>query len=428
MSSAENPPLHLSPPGLERSPTVFRIPLRALALLLLLAVAAQAETRTIARCGKGYLEEIDGYKVLHLKGTPYEMGYQQGALLKQDVNELVRFLFDVKAKEFNEEIKLEVGGLGIKPDARGVIRMITQIQKPHVPARFYEEMRGLADGSGVAFDEIVAANFIPELFHCSGFALAGKATKDGTLYHGRVLDYGCDWRLQEHAVLVVAEPEGKIPFVNVSYAGFIGSVTGMNARQVAVGEMGGAGLGKWNGTPMSFLVRMVLEEADDLDEGIALFRDTPRTCQYFYVLSDGKSGQAVGMEASHQVFSLVRMGESHDLLPEAVPDAVLLSAGDRYKLLVERTRAGHGQIDAEQALRLMDRPVAMKSNLHNVLFEPRGGKLWVANASKDGQPAATQPYHAFDFPALLRHEPATTAPEIPLPARPAADSSGAGGR
>ena len=60
---------------------------------------AVGETKTVARCGQGFLEEVDGYKVLHLKGTPYEMGYQQGALLKDDINELVRFLFDVKAKE-----------------------------------------------------------------------------------------------------------------------------------------------------------------------------------------------------------------------------------------------------------------------------------------------------------------------------------------
>ena len=110
--------------------------------------------------------------------------------------------------------------------------------------------------------DIIVANFIPELFHCSGFALSGSATKDGTLYHGRILDYGCDWRLQEHAVLTVAEPRGKIPFVNVTYAGFVGSVTGMNAERISIGEMGGRGMGHWDGVPMAFLVRMVLEEAD----------------------------------------------------------------------------------------------------------------------------------------------------------------------
>ena len=43
----------------------------------------------------------------------------------------------------------------------------------------------------------------------------------------------------------------------------------------------------------------------------------------------------------------------------------------------------------------MDRPVAMKSNLHSVLFETTTTRFWVANASKDGKPAAEQPYHAF---------------------------------
>lgn len=400
--------------------------MRCLGLVFLLGSLAAplcAETKTIARCGNGFLEEVNGYRVLHVKGTPYEMGYQQGALLKNDVHDLVRFLFDVKAKEFSEQLKLDVGPLGsLKPDAKAIITMITQIQRPYVPERFFEELRGLADGSGVPYQDIVAANFIPELFHCSGFALGGSATKDGTLYHGRILDYGCDWRLQEHAVLTIAEPEGRIPFVNVSYAGFIGSVTGMNAKHVAIGEMGGGGLGLWKGTPMALLVRMGLEEASTLDEAIAIFRDTPRTCEYYYVISDGKSGQAVGMEASAKTFSLVKMGESHEKLPTAVKDAVLLSAGDRYQELVKRVQAGFGQFDADTARHLMDRPVAMKSNLHSVLFEPRSTKLWVANASTDGQPAATQPYHAFQLTELLAHAPETAAPALPAP--PTVDASG----
>ena len=63
--------------------------------------------------------------------------------------------------------------------------------------------------------------------------------------------------------------------MNVTYAGFIGSVTGMNARQVAIGEMGGRGLGQWAGTPMALLLRMALEEAGDLDAAIAVFRTAP---------------------------------------------------------------------------------------------------------------------------------------------------------
>jgi hypothetical protein len=376
-------------------------------LAILAAIPVRAgESRTVARCGAGFLEEQDGQRILHLAGTPYEMGYQHGALLKEDVHALVRFLLDVKAKD----LKFELGELKLKPDAKLLISSIAAAQKKFIPDWYYEELRGLADGSGVSYQEILICNFIPELFHCSGFALSGKATKDGTLYHGRILDYGCDWRLQEHATLIIARPAGKIPFVNVGYAGFIGSVTGMNARQVAIGEMGGGGLGHWAGVPMAILLRRVLEEANTLDEGMAIFRDNPRTCEYYYVLSDGKTGRAVGMEGSWNVFTTIGMGESHAKLPEPVADAVLLSAGDRYTELVRRVKAGYGGFDAASARALMDRPVAMKSNLHSVLFEPRSTKLWVAHASKEGAPAVTQRWHAFQLTELLEHEPETPAP------------------
>lgn len=391
-----------------------------LSVVVLASPSASAETKTIARCGQGFLEEVDGYKVLHLKGTPYEMGYQQGALLKDDVREQVRFLFDVKAKE----LKADVGGLQLLNPKRA-IGGIAATQKKYVPERFYEELRGLAEGAGLPLQDAIDANFIPEMFHCSGFALSGSATKDGTLYHGRILDYGCDWKLQDHAVLTIVEPEGKNAFVNVTYAGFIGSVTGMNAKQISIGEMGGRGLGHWDGVPMAFLVRMALEEASTLDEAVAIFRDHPRTCEYYYVIADGKTGQGVGMEASWNTFGVIKMGESHSKLPVAVKDAVLLSAGDRYKELVKRVQAGHGTFDADSARRLMERPVAMKSNLHSVLFETKTYRMWVANASKDGKPASTQPYHAFQFSELLTHKADPSAQEIPLPARARANAAAA---
>ena len=131
-------------------------------------------------------------------------------LLRDDIRENVRYLFDVKGKE----LKVELGGIKLL-DPKRVIAGIVAQQKKYVPGRFFEEMRGIADGSGVDEKDVIVANFIPELFHCSGFALSGKATKDGTLYHGRILDYGCDWKLQEHAVLTVAEPVGKIPFLTL---------------------------------------------------------------------------------------------------------------------------------------------------------------------------------------------------------------------
>ena len=372
------------------------------------AAEPTAESRTIARCGQGWLEEIDGYPVLHLKGTPYEMGYQHGRLMREHVRENMNYLLNVKGKT---EL-VAWGPVKVRP--AHIINTIIEVQKPFVPPAYFEELKGLAAGAEISEHDARVGNFIPEMFHCSGFALMNSATENGRLLHGRVLDYAIDWKLQEHAVVMVCEPDGKLPFVNVSYAGFIGSVTGMNNKGISIGEMGGRGLGHWEGVPMSFLVREALQNGDTFDKAIATFRDSPRTCQYFYVVADGAARKAVGMEASWDRFELVQPGTSHPLLPRPVKDCALLSAGDRYNHLVDRVEAGHGKFSPQSALRLMDQPVAMKSNLHNVLFEPESTNFWVANASVAGRPAAEQPYQSFNLKELLSRRPSGDVAEFKL--------------
>ena len=389
----------------------------ALTLFAFVFTATAANAQTIARCGKGWLEKIDGYHVLHLKGSPYEMGYQHGALLKESARKNMYNLLKVKG----EKALVELGGLKVKP--KHILKTIIKIQDKYVPKQYFEELDGLAAGAGVSVENTRTLNFIPELFHCSGFAIMNSATKDGTLYHGRVLDYAVDWGLQEHAVIIVAEPDGGIPFVNISYAGFIGCVTGMNAKSVSVGEMGGRGLGHWKGVPMAFLVREALQKGKTLDDAIAVFRDNPRTCQYYYVIADGKSNKAVGMEASWNKFTVIKPGVKHPLLPTPVKDCALLSAGSRYKELVRRVQSGHGKFTAKTALQLMARPVAMKSNLHNVLFEPKTTRFWVANASKDKKPAATQKYYRFQLTELLKRKPSGGGKVIPFVGRTASTTA-----
>ena len=57
---------------------------------------ATGEHHVLAREGNGRLEEVDGTKVLVLKGTPEEMGHQHGVLMKEEIHRLVeQILFGV---------------------------------------------------------------------------------------------------------------------------------------------------------------------------------------------------------------------------------------------------------------------------------------------------------------------------------------------
>jgi len=178
----------------------------------------------------------------------------------------------------------------------------------------------------------------------------------------------------------------------------------MNAKQITVGEMGGRGEGQWDGMPMSFLMRKVMEQANTLEEAVNLFKNTPRTCEYYYVVSDGKSIDGRGLACWPDKMLIIEPGKSYELLPEAIEDAVLMSAGDRYKNLAQLVKDNYGKINVDTALDLMNRPVAMKSCLHRVLFKPQDGQFWVSNAasaSEGNYQACYQPYYQFDFNRLL---------------------------
>jgi hypothetical protein len=249
-------------------------------------------------------------------------------------------------------------------------------------------------------ETVEVLNVFPELFHCSGFAVFGSATVDGKMYHGRVLDYMTTIGLQDACTTFIVRPEGLIPFANVGYAAFIGSVSGMNAEKISLGEMGGRGEGLWDGAPMATLMRRALEECDSLAEVQELWRTSPRTCEYYYVFADGETNDAVGVAATPESIEFIKPGQSHERLGEGIRDTVVLSAGSRLTELRRRVQEQHGKLNTELAQWLMSRPVAMESNLHNVLFVPADGVLYVANASHT-KPAAEMPYVKIDLRGLL---------------------------
>jgi len=347
--------------------------------------------RTDRHEGKGRLVVRDGQRLAMLQGSAYEIGYQHGRLLRREARRV-------------SDGALYVVGLYYSLAQRrwflDEIRSAFRRLEPHIPPEYLEEMKGLADGAGLELEEVQLTNVFPALFHCSGFALFGRATADGSLYHGRVLDYMTEVALQREAVVFVVRKDGAIPFANVGYAGFIGSVSGMNAEQVAFGEMGGGGVGDWDGTPMPILMRMGLERAHTLAHALELFRRAKRTCEYYYVISDGKGPAAAGVRATPEVFEVIGPGQAHPRLPTPVQDAVVLSAGSRYAALVGRIRKAYGKIDEKTAMGLMRRPVAMKSNLHDVLFVPQKLRFYVANA-RGRHPACDQPYRRYDLRAIL---------------------------
>lgn len=342
-----------------------------------------------------------GTAVVHLKGTPEEMGRQHGELLKEAIH-------------YNTHRTLH--GVGFLYTVQNGVWFPAKMyetwkhQEKYVPERYIREISAMADASGLPRDWALSVNVFPELFHCSGLALRGAATEGGVIYHGRVLDYMTQIGLQNTAVVKVFQPEGRNAWADVGYAGMCSTVTAMNEKGLAMGEMGGRGEGYIDGIPMSILMREIMERFETTQEALDWMVETPRTCEYYYVLSDSKTKQMAGVasyaaklaqEKGVEDLQIIHPGASHPQLPRPYEDAVLMSADKRYDCLADRVGEVYGKVDMDAAWKLMDGGVAMKSNLHTALFAPESLDFWIAQAGRKGEPAYTQPVAKFNLGELL---------------------------
>ncbi len=162
----------------------------------------------IGHSNNAWVRKYNGHQIMLVRGTHYKMGYQHRAMLAEEATETLRaYLSSVGESE--------------------------------------SEMQGLADASGISIGDVHADHAIPMLHHCSGFAVGGNATTDGKVYHTRSLEYGVTIAdpdtgvtIQNNSVVIFREPNDGYTNVVPSWAGFIGSVDGMNEKKISIGEMG----------------------------------------------------------------------------------------------------------------------------------------------------------------------------------------------
>ncbi|MFO7974566.1 MAG: C45 family peptidase [Candidatus Hydrogenedentota bacterium] len=373
-----------------------------------------------------YIEQVHGTTVLHLKGSGYEMGFQHGALAKNQVRAAMA-RFDRLLDRAREEVNMPRFATEIILDA--VYRWCSK----DIPERYKREMEGLADGAGVPLQHVRRVHVISVVTEraCSVFAIFGTATADGKTYLGRNFDWIMDAGLQKEAALILYEPEGYEPFASAGYLGLVGVLSGMNMDKIAIGQIGAISKDSdWEGIPMMLLLRRVLEEARSLEEAVDIVKKADRTVGYNYVFVDGKTGEGVALETTANHCAVFRDNDPAETVEYALPieDAVFRadeamdqtvrsfqtcakgypnmpygsnSYDHRYKGMASRIRAGHGKITEETALQIT-RDVAMRNvNLHSVLCNCTDLRLWVAHA-KGTEDAWKQEYIAYDIEELLK--------------------------
>ena len=358
---------------------------------------------------EGHLEYIgnddDRITVLYVSGTPYEMGYEHGLLLAAQVRETIEYV-QVGADKLLPKVMRDSKLISAHDEEQivnGFLDRAWKMMARYSPKEDLEEMEGLAAGSGVPLDVIHRMHALPDVGEtsCSGLVAKGSATQDGHSYQLRILDYGANFNLQRRPLITVYRPTtgNANPYVTIGWIGFVGAVSGINAKGVALSEMGfGNPPGETlAGTPMPFMLKNVLRYADTAEDGAAIIRATRRTNSYVYFLGDKHDG-AVGMVTSAQRCLAYHANESAELKvdDQTMPQFRDIVYGGHYEEKQEKlVRVMQGKIDVS-AIQDLARQIAMKSNLQTVIYDLTADKIWVANR-KDNVRAADRPYVEFSL-------------------------------
>lgn len=247
-------------------------------------VNGESKTATYDSLDGGWIEERDGVTILHISGSSYDMGYQHGSLLRERIIESSRAVFDyLEQFDISYEDLLDVW----------------DVMEDYVPLEIIEEMHGMADGSGISFEDVAAVNMMGPIYHditCCGSAAWGSASLDKKLYHTRSYDAPLNIRdpvngtyLHENQIIVVREPDNGYASLYPAIVCDIGSVGGINENGIGIGYKL-----SWSyddktihGIPKEFRMKMVLDHASTADEAINII-NANRTKGANFIISDGK--------------------------------------------------------------------------------------------------------------------------------------------
>ena len=343
--------------------------------------------------GRGRLERINGYLVLHVEGSPEEMGRQHGRLLKPQIQRACRAL-----------ITDSYAGDGYDRLIAGA-----KVMEKFQPEEFRRELKALAEAAEIDYWDCVAMQLFgdvdrgapadaTDVMQCTSYAAFGPATKTGELIAGRNLDYWDSGVGEYAAILMHVKPDRGHAFLTVTWAGIINGWTLMNEKGLVTANNTSGGDCALEGISTCFLLRKVAQYASTVDEGIAIVEKEPRACGTNMLIAGGSQPDAAMVEFDHGAVAVRRAERGYVLAANSfrvlherrLSDSIPFTSS-RYAALEKLIREHHGSIDRTMNFAGAE-GVPLSFNLHSDLLFP---KDLIIRVSMGKTPAYKYPYVGF---------------------------------
>ncbi len=407
--------------------------------------------------GKAWMEKRGNFYVLHLEGSPYEIGYQHGMLLKEEIVKGVVPIYADPVHHGREKGFSLTSWLVQRYLNWEVFRTLEK----HQPRELREELKGIADGAGISYEIVFKANndtalsmyFMPRLVQselaklkamgidpgsgaCSSFAATGKATAGGKILVGRNTDYHGMEGWPKYQTVMFVEPEKGFRHVKVGTAGLIMWNPGMNEKGIVLcshrmfyDDMTPEG---WN---IAAFTDAILRTADSLEKAREILKGNLRGASCGFVVIDGKTRNAFAAEVStgsvtfremvrgSVVMTNMAMSEEKQKIDLVVRYRLNEGVPGRQWRLQQLIDEHYGKIDTQLAAAFMGDHiqyvtgiergifgiVGVTNNVNSMVFSPEDLKLWIADGPA---PVCNNPYIGFDLNVELQGKRSSLTPSI----------------
>lgn len=237
--------------------------------------------------------------IVYVAGSHYEMGGQIGA----DRQQMVRQMLATYRRYFEEEGEK----IGIEDWEQAILhaRKYLPFAEESLP-QYVQELKGIADGAGVDFNDLLVLNCIEAITEdalhagCTSLAAAPEVTADGSLLVGHNEDWLPDD--MDNVYLVHAKPNDEPAYLAITYGGLLPNI-GFNEYGIAQCCDSVYPDDARIGVPRIFVSRAVLA-ARTLADAIRAALNRRRAAGYNHLIVHA-SGEMYNVEVSAQDFDVI---------------------------------------------------------------------------------------------------------------------------
>jgi hypothetical protein len=259
--------------------------------------------------GKSWVGEREGLTVIYLKGSPFEIGYADGVLMQAKMHTLENQFLEMIRGYVPQHWVMEILKNYVIYRNRHLSDFVPLDYRTEIYAttlgcpdihpeegNFYNRLLNYHAAHDVSY-MMIDNPFISARAGCTAFGAWGDATENKHLITGRNFDWEAAEVFSTNRVVEMFEPDGKIPFISLSWAGMAGVVSGMNRAGVSVTVNGAPSrLPNTTATPVAIVAREIMERAHNLDEALNILRDAKVFVSTIWLVGSRANGKFVVVE------------------------------------------------------------------------------------------------------------------------------------